>query len=124
MEFHWSGDKEDKVKVVLDGLEPHSNLRSLYIYNFRGRKFASWFMMENRSVRILENLTRIKLDRCSGCKEILTLGHLPHLKFIEINGLENWKRIGPEFYGTHNNASSSSGTREAAAAGMIFPSLR
>ena len=115
--FHWGfgfmNEGVSEEKDVLEGLQPHSNLKRLTVENFTGGNFSSWMMMESKSSLVLHNLVRIKLDNCSGCEQIPTLGHLPYLKVVEIIGMDHVKRIGTEFYGTHIGAHVT-----------IFPALR
>ena len=67
---------------------------------------------------------KFKLENCNECVQIPPLGHLRHLKVVEIIGMDNLKVIGTEFYVTHTTgdggASSSSGAVEV----PIFPALR
>ncbi|XP_040374694.1 uncharacterized protein LOC112199378 [Rosa chinensis] len=95
----------DNETDVLDGLEPHGNLQSLYIYRFSGARFPSW-------ITSLQNLKQIGLEICSGCEEVPTLGHLPNLRSLQIIGMEKLKRLGAEFYGY-----SDTGT-------TLFPALK
>ncbi|XP_057499689.1 putative disease resistance RPP13-like protein 1 isoform X1 [Actinidia eriantha] len=131
LHFHWKQNLEDSEvnhENVLEGLEPPCYLRCLLIENYGGRSFVSW--MWNRDAH--ENLMRIELKYCILCEQIPPLGHLPHLEVIEMVGLDNLKRIGPEFYGHHvfNNegivvrgSRSSSGAIGGAQA-IVFPALR
>ncbi|KAL0456362.1 UNVERIFIED_CONTAM: Disease resistance protein SUMM2 [Sesamum latifolium] len=87
---------------VLDGLEPHSNIKSLTISGFCGDNFPSWIM--NRTVDEgirLEKLIELKLIDCNRCVEIPTLGHLPLLRILELQRLRNIRSIGPRFYYQH-----------------------
>ncbi|KAK2976971.1 hypothetical protein RJ640_020188 [Escallonia rubra] len=134
LQFHWSGGEEENTSEVvpeeknthehvLEGLTPHSNLKRLRVQNFRGRNFSSWMMMPSQSSIVLRNLVDIKLNDCSCSEQIPTLGHLTCLKFIQINGLHNLKRIGAEFYG-HNAEGATGSGRGVSAGGAMFPALR
>ncbi|KAM7461483.1 hypothetical protein LguiA_029604 [Lonicera macranthoides] len=103
---------------VLEGLEPHSNLRGLTIENFAGGKFPSWMMVESQPSSILRNLVKLRLCNCNGCERIPPLGHLQYLKVIKIIGMGNVKVIGAEFYGKH--AAGGGGAAEV----TMFPALR
>ncbi|KAK4410272.1 Disease resistance protein RGA2 [Sesamum angolense] len=79
---------------VLEGLEPHPNIKSLRIQGFCGDNLPSWIMNRSISeVNRLEKLIELELIDCERCLEIPTLGHLPHLKFLELRGLRNVKSI-------------------------------
>nr|GMD33039.1 putative disease resistance protein RGA3 [Ipomoea batatas] len=97
---------------VLEGLEPHFNLRDLTIESFKGARFPSW-LVENK----LQNLMKITLWDCNWCEQIPTLGHLPSLRIVSITGMNSVKYIGPEFYCQTNIGHKSSGV-------TLFPSLR
>ncbi|KAL0413764.1 UNVERIFIED_CONTAM: putative disease resistance protein RGA3 [Sesamum radiatum] len=98
---------------VLDGLEPHSNIKSLTISGFCGDNFPSWIM--NRTVAEgirLEKLIELKLIDCNRCVEIPTLGHLPLLRILELQRLRNVKSIGPRFYYQHCGINESRRTNQ------------
>ncbi|EYU40954.1 hypothetical protein MIMGU_mgv1a024835mg [Erythranthe guttata] len=80
---------------VLEGLQPHPNLKSLNICGFPGRNLPSWFSMMSE----LNNLMEICLRNCKECEKIPMLGHLGHLKNLYLHGMENVKSIGSSFYG-------------------------
>ncbi|KAK2970643.1 hypothetical protein RJ640_012231 [Escallonia rubra] len=133
LQFHWSGGEEENTSEivpeeknthehVLEGLAPHSNLKRLIVKNFRGKNFSSWMMMRSQSSVVLQNLVDIKLNHCRSSEQIPTLGHLTCLKFIQINGLHNLKRIGAEFYG-HNAEGATGSGRGVSAGGAMFPAL-
>ncbi|KAL7106091.1 hypothetical protein ACP275_07G089600 [Erythranthe tilingii] len=80
---------------VLEGLQPHPNLKSLNIYGFPGRNLPSWCSMMSE----LNNLMEIGLRNCKECEQIPMLGHMRHLKNLYLHGMENVKSIGSPFYG-------------------------
>ncbi|XP_057781465.1 putative disease resistance protein RGA3 [Salvia miltiorrhiza] len=93
---------------VLEGLQPHSDLRELEIYNYKGKRFPLW--TEKMSVRdapqgswvLLNKLMSLTLWNCNECEEIPMLGHLPNLKSLELRWLINLKCINSSLYGTVN----------------------
>uniref|UniRef100_A0A2N9IEN7 R13L1/DRL21-like LRR repeat region domain-containing protein n=1 Tax=Fagus sylvatica TaxID=28930 RepID=A0A2N9IEN7_FAGSY len=124
--FHWRADEDDydisdeelediNDEEVLEGLQPHQNLKSLTIEGYKGKKFPSW-MLTGRDARdglsLFDNLIEITLRSCNKCEEVPTLGHLPWLQVLEINGMNNVRCIGTKFYsdGNYRNA--------------LFPTLR
>ncbi|GFQ06062.1 putative disease resistance rpp13-like protein 1, partial [Phtheirospermum japonicum] len=76
---------------VLEGLQPHPNLKGLKICGFKGKSLPLW--------ERLNNLMKIKLKDCSECEEVPMLGHLPRLKSLCLDGLTNVKSIRSSFYG-------------------------
>ena len=84
----------EHVEDVLDGLQPHSNLRELCINHYHGSKFPTW--MQDL---FLHNLTEIRLSYCERCELLPTLGKLPFLKDLTITGMRAVKYIGNEFQG-------------------------
>ncbi|XP_074269628.1 putative disease resistance protein RGA3 [Silene latifolia] len=96
---------------VLDGLQPHPNITSLELQNFFGLKFPSWMarmavVSEGGSPLPLKNLTSLKLLNCSRCERLLTLGHLPCLKYLVLRRLKV-ESIGIDFYGAPLNESNN-----------------
>lgn len=93
--FEWSDrvsntHDEAAEKGVLEGLQPHLNLKELQICHYRGKEFPAW-MREGR----LQNLVSVTLNDCTNCK-ILTLGELPNLQLLYIKGmleLEKWPEV-------------------------------
>ncbi|RZC81013.1 hypothetical protein C5167_043592 [Papaver somniferum] len=108
MELHWShienfGGVVRNDFEVLQGLQPHRNLKRLGIYNNIGSKFSTW--MDPNSW--LLNLVFIVLQNCSECKKLPPLGLLRFLKVLKLDGLGAVTRIGSDFYvGDGSNLSS------------------
>ncbi|XP_057778312.1 putative disease resistance protein RGA4 [Salvia miltiorrhiza] len=108
--LEWDEDREGERndEDVLKGLQPHSDLRKLKIDGFNGKRFPSW--TQKMAVRdsprgswvVLNKLMSLTLWDCDECEEIPTLGQLPNLKSLELNGLRNVKCINSSFYGMVN----------------------
>ena len=98
----------DKDEKVLEGLQPHRNLKSLTIEGYGGKKFPSWV-----GLSLHHNLIEIKLIWFNNCEEVPTLGHLPCLRFLEIDGMDKVRCIGSEFY-----------SDESCKNRILFPALR
>ncbi|KAL1809357.1 hypothetical protein ACET3Z_026347 [Daucus carota] len=77
---------------VLEGLEPHPNLQALKIKDFMGKKLASWIPM-------MTNMVTISVKDCSRCEGLPSLGHLPKLRKISIEKMENVKVTGNDLCG-------------------------
>ncbi|EYU37372.1 hypothetical protein MIMGU_mgv1a019055mg [Erythranthe guttata] len=117
--LRWSTENregENCDESVLEGLQPHPNLRILRIGGFSGKRFPSWFS----NLSGLNNLTMIMIARCKECEQVPTLGHLPNLKSILLRGLDNVQTIGSLFYGIDDNCSSTSSNRVSK---TVFPAL-
>ncbi|XP_047978420.1 disease resistance protein RGA2-like [Salvia hispanica] len=103
--FTWSDDREDERNdaSVLEGLQPHANLKKLKISGFKGNKFPTW--AEKMAVRDglqsswvpLENLIEITFSNCSEIDEIPKLQHLPNLKSLSLKELKKVKFINTSF---------------------------
>ncbi|EYU38961.1 hypothetical protein MIMGU_mgv1a022338mg [Erythranthe guttata] len=89
---------ENGDESVLEGLQPHPNLKSLQIYGFGGRSLALWCS----NMVGLNNLMEIRLENCTKCEQVPTLGPLPRLKTLHLINLENVKSIDSLFYGIDN----------------------
>ncbi|CAA3023465.1 disease resistance RGA3 [Olea europaea subsp. europaea] len=133
LSFIWTTDKYENVsedsnndESVLEGLQPHSNLKSMTIKGFRGTKFPSWTMrmevsLDGRGWLNLEKLIEVNFINCKNCEEIPMFGHLPLLKYLTLDNLTNVRSIGSSFYGVSYNASSfSNGGQETR---VMFPAL-
>ncbi|KAL9162481.1 hypothetical protein ABFS82_07G092500 [Erythranthe guttata] len=117
--LRWSTENregENCDESVLEGLQPHPNLRILRIGGFSGKRFPSWFS----NLSGLNNLTMIMIAGCKECEQVPTLGHLPNLKSILLRGLDNVQTIGSSFYGIDDNCSSTSSNRVSK---TVFPAL-
>ncbi|GFP87615.1 putative disease resistance protein rga3 [Phtheirospermum japonicum] len=72
---------------VLEGLQPHPNLKGLMICGFKGKSLP---LLEGHA-----NLMKISLEDCSECEELPTLGHLPHLTKLEIRDCPKMTHLVP-----------------------------
>ncbi|KAK4605443.1 hypothetical protein RGQ29_013484 [Quercus rubra] len=81
----------EQVEDVLDGLQPHSNLKVLCIHNYLGSKFPTWMQ------DLL--LQEISLSACGRCEHLPPLGKLPFLKVLGISGMDSVKYLGNELHG-------------------------
>ncbi|XP_050243098.1 putative disease resistance protein RGA4 isoform X1 [Quercus robur] len=124
--FHWNSQREGTIndEDILEGLQPHPCLQSLKIENFRGEKFPSWILGKNRSggLFLWDHLLEIFLKNCNECEQIPTLGHLSHLKVLEIEKMNKVTCIGTEFYGNYSGEGSSN-SRGDNGRNAMFPAL-
>lgn len=94
--------------MVLEGLQPHPNLKHLEIRNFPGLEFPKWV----GSSSCIPNLEALQLSGCNRCEKLPALGLLPCLKSLDLKNLP-LKHLGKELF---NQDSCSSTT-------TLFPSL-
>ncbi|GLT59709.1 hypothetical protein SLA2020_325140 [Shorea laevis] len=122
----WKGNNEDYNNYeVLEGLRPPSNLKHLTIGGYNGEKFPSWLEMDINffgDSSPLNNLLTLKLRNCNGCVEILSLGFLPKLEDLEIEGMSKVKRMGSKFCLDGSNMTSSSCDDKKSI--ILFPALK
>ncbi|XP_057441573.1 putative disease resistance protein RGA3 [Lotus japonicus] len=69
-------------ELVLNALQPHSNLKNLKIEYYAGLKFPTWMEM-------LTNLVYLVLYGCKMCVRLPSLGKLPYLRRIEISEMND-----------------------------------
>ncbi|GMY05387.1 putative disease resistance protein RGA4 [Fagus crenata] len=84
----------EHVEDVLDGLQPHSNLKVLRISNYHGSKFPTWIQD-----LLIQDLVEISLGHCGRCEPLPPLGKLRFLKVLTITGMGGVKYLGNEFHG-------------------------
>ncbi|KAJ6861502.1 hypothetical protein NC651_037549 [Populus alba x Populus x berolinensis] len=85
---------------VLDGLQPHSNLKKLRLIGYGGSKFPKWMMNLNL---MLPNLVEMKLTACGNCEQLPPFGKLQFLKNLELDGMDGVKCIDSHVYGDEQN---------------------
>ncbi|KAH6791373.1 hypothetical protein C2S51_006379 [Perilla frutescens var. frutescens] len=121
LSFEWDLRREGESrndKNVLEGLQPHPNLKKLEINGFLAKRFPLWTL--KMAVRDdlrgswvgLNKLVEITLSKCNECEEIPALGHLPNLKSLYLGGFHNLKSINSSFYGGDNEIN------------IVFPALK
>ncbi|QHO02682.1 putative disease resistance RPP13-like protein 1 [Arachis ipaensis] len=98
-----SGDIVDSQieKDVLAKLEPHKDLKMLFIWVYRGTMFPDWVGQSS-----YHNMTQLELRGCRNCWVLPSLGQLPSLERLFIAEFDKVKKIGGSFYkgdGTHQH---------------------
>ncbi|XVF29610.1 hypothetical protein REPUB_Repub15cG0136800 [Reevesia pubescens] len=106
LKYEWYyGRNEDcsNDEEVLEGLEPHSNLKSLTIKNYRGRHFPSWLakktgVSDPSACFQPINLVVLKLSECENLEEWLiqvepTIPVFPSLKKLIIESCGKLRRV-------------------------------
>ncbi|XP_057743158.1 putative disease resistance protein At3g14460 isoform X2 [Arachis stenosperma] len=87
---------------MLDNLQPQNGLKELRIWGYKGTIFPDW--LGNCSY---ENMTRVSLKSCKNCCMLPSLGQLPSLKSLRIEGFHQVRSIGEEFYKNEGDDHSS-----------------
>ncbi|KAL3515437.1 hypothetical protein ACH5RR_022339 [Cinchona calisaya] len=82
---------ENDVEGILECLEPYENLKRFHISGYPGRKFPSW---------ALPYLVEVVLINCWRCKKLPSLGWLPQLQSLFLQGMDAISHIAEEFYTT------------------------
>ncbi|XP_026428384.1 putative disease resistance RPP13-like protein 1 [Papaver somniferum] len=100
--------------TVLDGLQPHLNLKKLKIDGFSGVKLPKWMIGCSLS-NCLPNLVELELY-LDNCEKLPALGMLPFLRVLFILGMRSIKCLGEEFYHQQGNSNASK-------ISSLFPSL-
>ncbi|XP_059446574.1 putative disease resistance protein At3g14460 [Corylus avellana] len=85
--------------IVLESLQPLSNLKSLVINGYGGKSFPNWVGHPSFS-----NIASLHLEDCKFCCSLPPLGQLPSLQDLSIAGLDRVVRLGCEFYGSESSS--------------------
>ncbi|RVW40774.1 putative disease resistance protein [Vitis vinifera] len=97
--MHWSKEfndlrNEDTEMEVLLSLQPHTSLKKLNIEGFGGRQFLNWICDPSYF-----KLVELSLYGCIRCTSLASVGQLPFLKRLFIEGMDGVRRVGLEFEG-------------------------
>ncbi|XP_035545983.1 putative disease resistance protein At3g14460 [Juglans regia] len=85
---------------VLNGLQPHRNLKSLTINDYMGGSFPNWVGDHS-----FPYVTSIDLENCKYCCSLPALGQLLSLQNLSIVGFDGIVVVGEEFYGSTGSSS-------------------
>jgi hypothetical protein len=89
---------QENNEEVLEGLQPHSNLKKLRICGYGG--FPNWMMNLNMT---LPNLVEMELSAFPNCEQLPPLGKLQLLKSLKLWGMDGVKSIDSNVYGDGQN---------------------
>nr|XP_027102468.1 putative disease resistance protein RGA3 [Coffea arabica] len=120
--FEWGNrdrESDNCDEDVLEGLQPHPNLKELQILKFMGDQFPQWFMNLT-----LTSLVELRVKDCTRCRELPTLGQLSSLQHLYLTGLENIRSIGLSFYSTSAEEDGGSGGSSTISRQTFFPALK
>ncbi|KAJ1426937.1 Leucine-rich repeat domain superfamily [Sesbania bispinosa] len=82
-------------RLVLEQLQPSTNLKKLTIHFYGGTTFPNWLGDPS-----FGNMTCLRISGCDHCWSLPPLGQLLCLKELIISGLKSIKTVGSEFYGS------------------------
>ncbi|RYR71499.1 hypothetical protein Ahy_A02g005750 isoform B [Arachis hypogaea] len=109
--LRWSSDKDENTadsqieRDILDKLRPHTNLKELYIYGYRGTTFPDWVGHSSYYSITEITLGDFSLGGCRNCCMLPSLGQLPSLKHLSISDFESLESVGAELYFNQNGES-------------------
>nr|XP_025676849.1 putative disease resistance RPP13-like protein 1 isoform X1 [Arachis hypogaea] len=102
LKLQWlPGGYTDDVKTerhILEGLQPHENLKELSIKGYPGKTFPDWLGLSRYS-----SMTELRLNSVSCCK-LPSLGQLPSLQHLELSNFNWLAEIGLEFYNKNDGS--------------------
>lgn len=91
-------------ELLMQNLQPHSNLKELHVQGYGGVRFSSW-------LSLLKNIVKITIKKCNRCQHLPPLHELRHLKFLSLEELMNLECI-------------DNGTGQLSSSAIFFPSLK
>ncbi|XP_021812978.1 putative disease resistance RPP13-like protein 1 [Prunus avium] len=97
LELAWGSedaDHSEKVRDVLDKLQPCMNLEKLTVKLYGGTSFPNWL-----GDSTFNKMKVMRLEGCHYCFELPPLGQLPALKELFICKMKFLRTLGPELYG-------------------------
>ncbi|XP_034700929.1 putative disease resistance RPP13-like protein 1 [Vitis riparia] len=108
LRLEWNDDDgvdQNEADIVLNNLQPHSNLKRLTIQGYGGLRFPDWL---GGPAMLMINMVSLCLWRCKNVTAFPPLGQLPSLKHLYISGAAEVERVGAEFYGTDSSSTKPS----------------
>ncbi|PHU03911.1 hypothetical protein BC332_29162 [Capsicum chinense] len=98
LSLEWSGsiaDNSQTERDILDELHPHTNIKELKIYRYRGTQFPNWLADPS-----FLKLVKLSLSNCKDCFSLPALVQLPFLKFLSISEMHSITELTEDFYGS------------------------
>uniref|UniRef100_A0ACD5ZVW5 Uncharacterized protein n=1 Tax=Avena sativa TaxID=4498 RepID=A0ACD5ZVW5_AVESA len=90
----YSEEDVSNIEKIFEQLIPPQNLEDLCIGRFFGRMFPTWFGTTH-----LASVKYLILIGCNSCVHLPSIGQLPNLRYLRIEGASAVTKIGPEFVG-------------------------
>ncbi|MED6217420.1 hypothetical protein PIB30_017480 [Stylosanthes scabra] len=98
LSLEWSDSVlEVSQQVVLERLQPSTNLKKLIVKRYGGTSFPNWLGDFSFC-----NMISLRIEDCRHCSSLPPLGRLHSLKELFISRLTSMKTIGCEFYGSNS----------------------
>ncbi|KAF2309094.1 hypothetical protein GH714_000432 [Hevea brasiliensis] len=96
--------QDEHDELLMQNLQPHSNLKELHVEGYGGVTFSTWLSS-------LGNIVKITIKKCNRCQHLPPLQELRHLKFLSLEELMDLEYI--------DNSS-----RQPSSSVIFFPSLK
>ncbi|KAJ1426958.1 Virus X resistance protein-like, coiled-coil domain [Sesbania bispinosa] len=98
LELAWDGNDSGLQiqSVVLEQLQPSTNLKNLTISGYGGTNFPNWLGDTS-----FGNIVSLSIITCYHCSWLPPLGQLHSLKELSFTGMKAVKTVGAEFYGSN-----------------------
>ncbi|RVX02977.1 putative disease resistance protein RGA3 [Vitis vinifera] len=74
-------DESEEAVLVMESLQPHPNLKELFIICYTGVRFPNWMMNDGLDL-LLPNLVKIQITSCNRSKVLPPFAQLPSLKYL------------------------------------------
>ncbi|CAM0947310.1 unnamed protein product [Alopecurus aequalis] len=100
----YSDEDVSNIEKIFEQLIPPQNLEDLQINEFFGRRFPSWIGTTH-----LSSIKILALAECKSCVHLPSIGQLPNLRYLRIDGATAVTKIGPEFVGCRGPNPRSTG---------------
>ena len=85
LSLYWShGDNYDEKS--LEGLQPHQNLKCLFVQGYGGVRFSSWLCL-------LINLVDLTIENCKRCQHLPLLSQIPFLECLVLSMMDDLEYI-------------------------------
>ncbi|RVX02812.1 putative disease resistance protein RGA3 [Vitis vinifera] len=78
--------ESEEAMLVMECLQPHPNLKELFIVDYPGVRFPNWMMNDGLDL-LLPNLVKIQISSCDRSKVLPPFAQLPSLKYLELSNL-------------------------------------
>jgi hypothetical protein len=100
----WNTKQESTVDDILDSMQPHSNVRRLFIVNHGGTIGPSW-LCSNSNI-YMKNLETLHLESVSWAN-LPPIGQFYHLRDLRLSKIVGISQIGPGFFSSTTEKSVS-----------------